>query len=147
MKPFMETMNKILPDTQIFLWSVGQTSRFSADAADLLKDDLVEKYFSAVCAWEIAIKYSNGKLSLPEPPDVFVPKRRFQTGFKMLPITEDHVLQVAFLPFHHKDPFDRLLIAQAMVENLPILTADPLFKLYSVKIIDAEKYKADEQIN
>lgn len=143
----MEKMNRILPDTQIFLWSVGETTRFSQDAAALLKDDFVEKYFSAVCAWEIAIKYSNGKLSLPVSPDVFVPKRRLQTGFKMLPITEDHVLQVAFLPFHYKDPFDRLLIAQAIVEDLPILTADPLFKLYPVKIIDAEKYQADEPIN
>lgn len=145
--PFMEKMNRILPDTQIFLWSVGETKRFSRDAAALLKDDLVEKHFSAVSAWEIAIKFSTGKLSLPESPDIFVPKRRLQTGFKMLPITEDHVLEVAFLPFHHKDPFDRLLIAQAIVEDLPILTADPVFKLYPVKIIDAEKYKAAEQIN
>ena len=140
-------MNRILPDTQIFLWSVGETKRFSKDVAALLKDDLVEKHFSAVCAWEIAIKFSTSKLSLPESPDIFVPNRRRQTGFTMLPISESHVLQVAFLPFHHKDPFDLLLIAQAIIEDLSILTTDPLFKLYPVKIVDAEKYQAGQQIN
>lgn len=114
----MEKLTRILPDTQIFIWSVGETKRFSKDAASLLKNDLVEKYFSAFCAWEIDIKYSTGKLSLPDPPDVFVPSRRRQTGFTTLTINEMHVLQIAFLPFHHKDPFERLLIAQAIVEDI-----------------------------
>ncbi len=140
-------MNNILPDTQTFLWSISEPERLSLDVIKLLEDKAVTKFLSAVCAWEIAIKYSNRKLILPESPEKFVPSRSRRADFKKLAITEEHALQVAFLPFHHKDPFDRLLIAQAIIEDLPILTADPLFKLYPVKIINAEKYKADEQIN
>lgn len=87
--------------------------------------------------WEIAIKYGKGKLPLPQPPDRFVPPRLTRDRITPLSITPAHALHVATLPHHHRDPFDRLLIAQASIEDIPIVTADAQFHSYPVKIMHA----------
>jgi len=92
---------------------------------------------SAASSWEISIKYALGRLSLPEPPEALVPDRMRRTGVDALPVQHSHALRVASLPKHHDDPFDRLLVAQAQLESLPILTSDRIFNRYAVEVIDA----------
>lgn len=128
---------KILLDTQCWLWMTLTPERFSASARAQVEAGDNELYLSAASAWEIAIKYSLGKLRLPEPPTRYVPSRLDATQTLPLPIEHNHTLHVATLPPHHRDPFDRLLIAQAQLEDLPIITADPLFARYDVTTITA----------
>jgi PIN domain nuclease of toxin-antitoxin system len=111
--------------------------RLSDDARALVEAADNELYLSAASAWEIAIKYSLGKLRLPESPAGYVPSRLRATQTTALPIEHSHALRVSTLPAHHRDPFDRLLIAQAQIEQLPILTADPAFRRYDVTTIPA----------
>ena len=118
---------------------VSEPERLSKQARRRIADAANERVLSAVSAWEIAIKYSIGKLELPEPPNEFVPSRMALTLATPLPVQMNHALQAARLPFHHRDPFDRLLIAQAQVEKLPILTADKAFSLYDVEVIQASR--------
>jgi PIN domain nuclease of toxin-antitoxin system len=132
---------KILIDTQIFLWLFGFVSRISPDVENLLKSGNHDIYLSAASVWEIAIKYGNGKLQLPDKPEIFIPDRMNRAGFKRLEITLEHALAVANLPQIHKDPFDRLLIAQANLEKLTLLSADKIFAQYKVKFIDSKTYK------
>lgn len=129
-------MLKILLDTHIFLWAFLQPSKLSQSVIDdLLENPAVEKYLSAASSWEIAIKYAKGSLSLPEPPEIFVPKRMRDGGIKRLSITHRHTLHVGQLPPHHKDPFDRLIITQAQLAGLKVLTNDSMFSNYAVRII------------
>jgi PIN domain nuclease of toxin-antitoxin system len=128
---------RILLDTQSWLWMAAAPERLSAEARLLVETTDNDLYFSAASAWEIAIKYSIGKLRLPEPPVSYVPSRLESMRVSTLAIESGHALQVAALPPHHRDPFDRLLIAQAQLEDLPILTADPLFRQYDVATIPA----------
>jgi PIN domain nuclease of toxin-antitoxin system len=94
-----------------------------------------EIYLSAVSSWEIGIKSALGKLRLPEPVVSYVPKRMAAQGIRPLPITHSHALAVSELPTYHSDPFDRLLIAQAQVEGMAILTADRAFRVYPLEIV------------
>lgn len=94
-----------------------------------------ELLLSAASSWEIAIKSALGKLNLPEPPEVYVPSRMKRSGVDALPIQHSHALRVASLPAHHRDPFDRLLVAQAALEGLSLVSADPVFDLYDVNLI------------
>jgi PIN domain nuclease of toxin-antitoxin system len=128
---------KILLDTQCWLWMAASHERLSDRARALIEASDNELYLSAASAWEIAIKHSLGKLRLPEPPARYVPSRLDAMRTLALPIEHSHALHVATLPAHHRDPFDRLLIAQAQLEDLPILTADPLFARYDVTTITA----------
>ncbi|MBI3492044.1 MAG: type II toxin-antitoxin system VapC family toxin [Acidobacteria bacterium] len=128
---------RILLDTQCWLWMTLSPDRLSPKARSLVERGGDELYLSAASAWEIAIKYSVGKLRLPEPPGRYVPSRLEALRVVPLPIEHSHALHVATLPRHHRDPFDRVLIAQAQMENLQILTADPLFAAYDVTTIDA----------
>jgi PIN domain nuclease of toxin-antitoxin system len=93
--------------------------------------------FSAASAWEIAIKYSIGKLRLPLAPHLYVASRLRLSGSRALDVRVEHATRVAELPVHHRDPFDRLLIAQAQVERLSIMTSDPVFSRYDVDLIPA----------
>ena len=111
--------------------------RFSKDIDALLREDKNLLLLSAASGWEIAIKYALGKLPLPEPPDQYVPDRMQSSGVDALPIRMEHALCVAQLPAHHRDPFDRLLIAQAQIERVPLLTADSQLSLYDVELIPA----------
>lgn len=94
-----------------------------------------EVYLSAASGWEIAIKYALGKLVLPEEPEKFVPSRLMRDAILPLPIHHAHALRVGTLPLHHRDPFDRLLISQAQVEHLPIVTVDKQLEAYDVELI------------
>jgi PIN domain nuclease of toxin-antitoxin system len=131
---------KVLIDTQIFLWLFGFSKLISPNVRQLLKDPQNTIYFSAVSAWEIAIKYGNGKLQLADEPKIFIPGRLKRANFNRLEINHEHTLEVAKLPPIHKDPFDRLLITQAIVENLTLLLTDSVFDKYAVKLIDANTY-------
>lgn len=109
--------------------------RLSPGSQALLLDPENELFLSSVSSWEIAIKYSIGKLLLPSPPAEYVPSRMETSGTSPLPVLHAHALHVATLPLHHADPFDRLLIAQAQLESLNILTADRKFAAYEVEIL------------
>jgi PIN domain nuclease of toxin-antitoxin system len=128
---------RLLVDTHCWLWMQTAPERFSAPALALLVDTNNELLLSAASAWEIAIKFALGKLPLPAPPQDYVPSRMLTSGTKGLPVQHAHALRVAELPPHHGDPFDRLLVAQAQVEQIPIMTADPLFRRYAVEILEA----------
>jgi PIN domain nuclease of toxin-antitoxin system len=126
---------KYLLDTEVWLWSLSEPDRLNARARKLLADGGQEIYLSAASSWEIAIKYALGRLPLPELPDRYVTQRMTTQGLRALPISHDHALRVHALPHHHKDPFDRLLIAQAEAEGLTLLTADATFRDYDAKLV------------
>ena len=129
----------MLVDTQSWLWMVAAPERLSPRARRVLEDSSHTLMLSVASAWEIAIKYGLGKLGLPEPPAAFVPSRLASLQMQVLAIELAHVLRVAALPSHHRDPFDRLLVAQAQIENLTILTADPALRAYDVDLMDAHR--------
>lgn len=125
---------RILLDTQCWLWLQASPERLSPGAYALVADLSNELFFSAASAWEIAIKHALGKLRLPCPPSEYVQKRMETSGVRALPVSIAHALRVSELPPHHRDPFDRLLVAQAQLEKLSILTADRQLSLYDVTI-------------
>lgn len=128
---------KILLDTHVWLWMISEPEKLSKHARRHINKDAEELILSAVSSWEISIKWALGKLTLPSPPSEFVPEHLAATKTYPLAIQHSHTLRVAVLPHHHTDPFDRLLIAQAQIERIPILTADPQFKPYDVELIPA----------
>ena len=128
---------RVLVDTQCWLWMTSAPERFSAAARAIVESREHELYLSAASAWEIAIKQALGKLELPESPAAYVPARMDATGVHALPVDHTHALRVSTLPHHHRDPFDRLLIAQAQIEDLSILTSDPMFNSYDVATVPA----------
>ena len=127
-----------LLDTHCWLWLQMDPDRLSKRVLGLLGDPDHERVLSVASTWEIAIKFALGKLELPSPPSEYVPSRLQTSQTTSLPIQIVHALHVAELPSHHRDPFDRLLIAQAQVEKLTIVTADPKFAAYDVKILWAK---------
>lgn len=126
---------KALLDTHTFLWSNTDDPRLSRRVRDLIEDGVNDLVFSAVSALEIAIKYARRRLPIPEPPETWVTRRVALQGLRLLAVEMSHALRVADLPLHHNDPFDRLLIAQSQLENLPILTSDPNIARYDVEVI------------
>jgi PIN domain nuclease of toxin-antitoxin system len=124
---------RLLLDTHSFLWFIGGSERISEKARALIEDASNRSFISIASLWEMAIKLSIGKLSLAQPLDVLIPKQMWLNGFDLLEIEINHLETVADLPFHHRDPFDRLLIAQAMVEHMPIVSADVEFDAYPVE--------------
>ena len=125
----------ILIDTHVFLWAAGVGRRLSASAKTLLQDPEEPIFFSAASAWEIAIKWSRGRLELPGPPADIVNSIVSAAGFSHLPVTIRDALAVASLPRHHNDPFDRLLVAQARTNGFKLMTADPVLEGYDVDVI------------
>ncbi len=111
--------------------------RLRPDVRETFIDGSSTLILSAASSWEIAIKYSLGKLPLPEPPQTYIPTRMRRDAVDALPITHVHTLHVASLPHHHGDPFDRLLIAQAQLEGIPIVTADRQIPRYDVEVLPA----------
>lgn len=126
---------KILLDTQCWLRWIAAPEKLGPSARRRIADKRNTVYLSAASSWEISIKYSIGKLPLPEPPMQFIPKRLARDAITALPIEIIHTLHVANLPRHHKDPFDRILISQSMLEDIPIMTVDKQFELYEANII------------
>jgi len=126
---------KYLLDTSVWLWSLTASERINKKARQLLASGREELYLSAASSWEITIKWALGRLPLPEPPSSYVPKRMAAQGIRPLPIAHTHALAVSELPAHHTDPFDRLLIAQAQIEDMVVLTADRAMEPYGIKIL------------
>jgi PIN domain nuclease of toxin-antitoxin system len=140
-------MSRFLIDTHCWLWARIAPERLNAAATELIENDENTIVFSAVIAWEIAIKVGLGKLELPEPVNEYVDSRIEAQAMKPLPIYIHHALRVAELPPHHRDPFDRLLIAQAQAEGLPLMTADARIAAYDIEIIWAGRSEAPQQIH
>ena len=109
--------------------------RFSREALGLVQNPENALFLSAASSWEIAIKYALGRLSLPLPPWEYVPSRLHNSGVESLPVHHSHALHLATLTLHHKDPFDRLLIAQAQLEGCSILTSDRRLAAYEVRLL------------
>ena len=126
---------KALLDTHTFLWWNLNDPQLSQTAREFIGDGKNDIYLSAASAWEIAIKCAKGRLVLPENPDRYVAHRIAHYHFLSLPIQLSHALHVFVLPTIHNDPFDRLLIAQSQLEDLPILTSDTEIVQYPVKVI------------
>ena len=124
---------KLLLDTCTFLWMVSDEVRLSETCKVQLVDPANEVFLSPVSAWEICIKHHLGGLTLAEPPGEFVPKYRARHGITELALDEPSVLQLPRLPDLHKDPFDRMLVCQAIEHGLTILTPDPLITRYPVR--------------
>lgn len=124
---------KYLLDTGILIHSQMAPLRLNRQAIDLLQDSSSELFISAASSWEIAIKAGTGKLVLPERPSEFVIRAIQLMSLRSLDITHSHVAALEKLPNYHRDPFDRMLIAQAQAEGLVLLTADHNFEKYAVK--------------
>lgn len=123
---------RVLLDTHTFLWFVLGDTRISLPARELIEDVSNEKLISPALYWELAIKISIGKYVLNEPYDSFLKRGIQQNGFLILPIEVQHTSALTTLPFHHRDPFDRLMIAQALVEQIPVISVDAAFDDYPV---------------
>lgn len=130
----LSDITRLLLDTNAFLYFINNDSELSKTAKNLLESE-IDLLISAACLWEIAIKFSIGKLSLPDSFGNFIPAQIRQNDIEILPITLSHLEKVSTLPFHHKDPFDRLIIAQSIFENLPILSSDAAFDSYRIERI------------
>jgi PIN domain nuclease of toxin-antitoxin system len=124
---------KLLLDTHAFLWFIAGSERLSAIARELIEDSANQPLLSAASLWEMAIKLSLGRLQLGRPFENLIPEQMRLNGIQLLGIELEHVTPVTTLPFHHRDPFDRLLVAQAMVEQMPIVSADPAFDAYPIE--------------
>lgn len=130
---------RLLLDTHCWLWMQTAPERFSSEVRAVLASPENALYLSAASAWEIAIKYALGKLPLPMPPAQYVPSRMKSGQVLALPLAHEHALRVADLPPHHSDPFDRVLVAQAQIEDLVVVTVDPKFEPYEVRVVWADK--------
>jgi PIN domain nuclease of toxin-antitoxin system len=122
----------LLLDTHTVLWFWWNDPQLSAEAMMLICDPTNRKLVSPASAWEVAIKVSLKKLDIGGPYRGFFPHHMLRNNFEWLTITDDHLAGVVALPFHHKDPFDRLLIAQAMAEGIPLVSADAAFDPYGI---------------
>ena len=126
---------KVLLDTHTFLWWITDHPQLSPRVREIIGDGNNELFVSAATGWEITIKTKLGRLQLPDEPQRFILEQLSLNAIQSLPIQMSHALHVFTLPDHHRDPFDRILISQAQLEGLPILTADPQIALYPVEII------------
>lgn len=124
---------RVLLDTQAFLWWINDSPELSTRARRVLRDPDNALFLSLASVWEMAIKASRGKLAVPGPIEAFVPQQLQVNGVSQLDISFRHVARVERLPFHHSDPFDRLIIAQALTEGIPVITSDRIFARYGIK--------------
>lgn len=130
-------MKRYLIDTHVWLWMQSDPDRLCDETRAIIQDVRNSILFSAASAWEIAIKYRLGKLPLPEPPASYVPDRMRRSGTSPLPVDHAHTLRTAELPDHHRDPFDRVLVAQAQLLDLTIITANEQLSAYDVAVVAA----------
>ncbi|MDX2023853.1 MAG: type II toxin-antitoxin system VapC family toxin [Deltaproteobacteria bacterium] len=126
---------RILLDTHCWLWLLAEPNRFAPAVLTDLRNPAHDLLLSSASSWEMTIKFDLGKLQLPFAPRDFIPSRMQASGVAPLAITHEHALAVGKLPNVHRDPFDRMLIAQAKVEDLVILTADRVFSNYDVGLL------------
>jgi PIN domain nuclease of toxin-antitoxin system len=125
---------KALLDTHTFLWAITEDSRLSPRARQVFTANS-SLWLSVVSVWEILIKVRTGKLTLPEPTGPYLVKELTKNQIEILPLNLDHVLRIEKMQLHHRDPFDRVLIAQSLEESLPIVTSNPQFEKYPVELI------------
>jgi PIN domain nuclease of toxin-antitoxin system len=123
---------KLLLDTHIFLWYVTASPSLNADTRDQIRDPDSRVYLSPVSLWEALVKHRLGKLSLPDQPEIYLSNQRARHGIETLALDEASVQRLASLPDHHRDPFDRMLICQALEHDLTLVTVDALIPLYPV---------------
>jgi PIN domain nuclease of toxin-antitoxin system len=123
---------RLLLDTHSFLWFLLDDPQLSAAARVLIEDPTNDVEISPASYWEIAIKIRLGKYALPEPYQVFIEREIADNDFRVLPIEPKHTAVLTTLPLHHRDPFDRLIVAQAMVEGLSLVSADPQLDAYPI---------------
>jgi len=126
---------RLLLDTHVLLWWHDQPARLTVTASSAIKDLGNDVFLSVVNGWEIQIKAQLGKLTLPKPLRVIFQEEQATNGFRLLPVTLEHVYALDSFPLHHRDPFDRLLIAQAHQEGLILVTHDPQFSAYSIPLL------------
>ena len=126
---------KLLLDTHIFLWFIAADSRLPILFRDVIREPNNEIFLSVASLWEIIIKYNLGKLPLPQSPEVYIPQERRKHQIKSLPISESSLKNLVSLPNLHRDPFDRLLISQALCRNLTIITVDTDIMKYNVPFL------------
>jgi PIN domain nuclease of toxin-antitoxin system len=125
---------KAILDTHAFLWALAGDERMSRHARDVFAGN-TDLSFSIASIWEILIKVQSGKLNFPRPAGPYLLGKLAEARIERLPISIDHLLVLEGLPMHHRDPFDRILIAQSLYEKLPIITSDPWFHRYPVQVI------------
>jgi PIN domain nuclease of toxin-antitoxin system len=125
---------KAILDTHAFLWALAGDARMSPHARDIFAGPTALS-LSIASIWEILIKVQSGKLNFPRPAGPYVLSKLAENRIERLPISIDHLLALERLPMHHRDPFDRMLIAQSIEEGWPIITADPMFKKYPIRVI------------
>jgi PIN domain nuclease of toxin-antitoxin system len=128
---------RLLLDTHIFLWYITDDRRLSAQAANAVTDAANDVYLSVVSLWEILVKYQLGKLSLPSPADQYVQRRLDQHGIVSLPLEAAAASRLLELQAHHRDPFDRMLVCQALHHGLTIVTSDEQIAKYPVRVLRA----------
>jgi PIN domain nuclease of toxin-antitoxin system len=128
---------KLLLDTHAFLWYISNDPRLPQHAYDAIRDKSNEVYLSVVSVWEILVKHQIGKLPLPAPADEFIEARRSAHRIEDLSLDRQAVSHLLSLPMHHRDPFDRMLICQALNDDLTIVTTDEWFNRYAAKILTA----------
>ena len=128
---------RLLLDSQALLWWMEDSPRLGRHARDSIADPASIVWVSAAVAWEIVVKTALGRLVIKEPPQICIPREMEHQAFQPLPVSNTHAFAVAALPNHHRDPFDRMLIAQAKTEGLTVVTADAMFARYGVMVLDA----------
>lgn len=125
---------KLLLDTHAFIWFMTGDPRLSPRVKQEMENEDAEVYLSAASVWEIAIKSGLGRLALPVPVEDYLAEKREQ-GLREMSVGWNHAAAVAKLPLHHRDPFDRLLVAQSLVEDIPLASSDPELAPYGIKIV------------
>lgn len=128
---------KLLLDTHVWLWMATDPDRLTPELRATLVEPETDVFLSAASVWELAIKHSTGKLKYTGNPAVQIPIHIGQTGVQLLSVTDAHALATLELPPHHRDPFDRILIAQARVDGMTVATADRRFAAYEVPLLSA----------
>lgn len=126
---------RFLLDTHVFLWFISADARLPATWRDAIQDTGNEVFLSVVSIWEAMVKYTLGKLSLPHPPELYLPTQRIQHQITSLLLDEASVCHLATLPLVHRDPFDRMLVCQAIEHALTLVTVDPVFEAYPAPIL------------
>jgi len=123
---------RVLLDTHTLLWAVEEPSRLGPDALSTVQDPLNDRLLSAATIWELAIKYGQGKITLSMPYRIWLETAITDLKLEILPVTVEYAERQSTLPAHHKDPFDRMMVAQVLVENIPIVSIDAAFDPYGV---------------
>lgn len=122
----------LLLDTHSILWYAFGSAKLSSKAKALIDDPANEKFLSIASPWEVGIKVSSGKLTVAKPVDAFFDDQIRLLSLQLLPISLAHVARISGLPFHHRDPFDRMLVAQSLTEGIPLVSADPVLDTYGI---------------